>query len=328
MRNRGFYRSLAAILVVGLSFTGMARGASLQFIVCCDTIDPGIGTAHDLALCSNWAQIIANQTGLTLNLQTLSGTDLTPANARNLLNALHPAADDVIYFVYSGHGANPGSGPWPMFTLLTDLSDPVTFDEVVAILQPKSQRALFVMSDCCNVPMEAPARMRPPVEASGSPALTTANYQRLFVDFRGTVLATSSAAGQYSLSDPVLDGGLFLYTFVNDLNALAANTTELTWDSVLRTTAAEATRKAETWLAGEEDIQPQQAYYTIGGEQVAPSTPTPPTSNQATTEEVADATPETGTPAAGNCGAMGAGPLMMIALGCFALKARRHVTRV
>lgn len=321
MRNRSFYRSLAAVLVIGLAFTGTARGATLQFIVFCDTLDPSIGTNRDLALCSNWAQIIANQTGLQLNLQTLSGQDLTPANARHLLNALSPAADDVVFFIYSGHGANPGDSPWPMFTLLTNLHDPVTFDEVVDILQPKTQRALFVFSDCCNVPLEAPTRLSPPTEPAGSPALTTANYQRLFVDFRGTILATASTVGQYSLSDPVFEGGLFLYTFVNDLNALAANLPDLTWDHVLDASAKDATRRAQDWLAGVEGFEPQQAYYVIDAEQVAPATPVQP---DPANEEVADATPET--PVAGNCGSMGALSLLAMTLGCCALKTRRKAT--
>lgn len=325
MRTMRYYRSLATLLSVALSAAGTARAAGLQFIVFCDTIDETIGTDHDLSLCTTWAQNIANQTGLELHLQTLSGPNLTPANARYLLNTLAPAADDVVYFVYSGHGANPGGTPWPMFALMTDLTDPLTFDEVVAILQPKTQRALFVMSDCCNVSVSSSTRIAPPVESSSLPALTTANYQRLFVNFRGTVLATSSSVGQYSLSDPVLEGGLFLYTLVNDLNALAANITDLTWEQVLSTTAAEARRKAESWLAesGEEDMQAQQAYYVIAAEQVESDTPTLPDS----TDTSIDDTAETAAPAAGNCGTMGTAILAATALGCCVLKARRRFTR-
>lgn len=323
MQTKRYYRALGVAFSILLAITGAAQAASLQFIIYCDTIDPSIGTAHDLELCSMWAQNIANQTGLELHLQSLSGTDLTPTGARDLLNALQPAEDDVVFFIFSGHGANPGNSLWPMFTLLTDLNDPVTFDEVVAILQPKTQRALFVMADCCNVVPTAPSRI-PPLLSAGDPALVTANYQRLFAEFRGTILVSASTAGQYSLSDPVFNGGLFLYTLVNDVNALAANVPDLTWEQVLATTAADAKNRAETWI-GEEDIDPQEAFYTIDAEQVESETPTQPDSSD--TNDNTDTAAEDNSSATSPCGAMGMFSLAATALGCFVLKGQRRFTR-
>lgn len=263
--------------VAGMSGSTVAQAASLHFVLFAETLDTNIGTGADYTRSVAWADTIASNTGLELSLHTLKGTDLTPAKARQMLAGITPDQDDVVCFIYTGHGANAGDSDWPTFTFLTLTGDPyVSFDEVVSILQPKAQRMLLVMADCCNVPFNGSGRVSPLFEPSGASALTIANYKRLFLDFRGTVRATAAEVGQYSLGGT--DGGVFLNAFLDDLNTLANTHANLTWSILLNEAADDAKNTASYYITMQSmGIAPQEAHFVIEAEQVAGAVPDDPT---------------------------------------------------
>ena len=192
MRMSFFVRSIVVSVLVLLAADRATRAADLHFVVFAETLDPLIGTLQDLNAGQNWARTIEAYTGLNLRLQTLSGSDLTTANARRMLQSIHPGEDDVVYFMFTGHGANAGGSQWPTFTfLMVADGDYLSFDEVVATLQPKPQRLLVILADCCNVSMSSSGRVTPGFEDAAQSGLTAANFQNLFLNFRGTVKVSS-----------------------------------------------------------------------------------------------------------------------------------------
>lgn len=268
MRNPSGYRSLGSCLIAILALTGVSHGATLHFIMMADTLASGIGTEVDLEKAQAWAQTIANYSGLTLNFQPLSGASLTASRARTMLHAVDPGPDDVVYFTYTGHGANPGDSQWPMFTLMTQTS--LEFSEVVAILQPKPQRLLIVLADCCNAVVSS-GRTTPAFDPSGQTALTAINFQNLFLRFRGMVLASASSQGQYSLGDS-LEGGLFLNTYMETFGDLADTVQDLTWQQILAAASADTAAYAASYN------ETQVPQFVVNTEQVAAETPDPPSS--------------------------------------------------
>lgn len=75
------------------------------------------------------------------------GTNLVAASASYGAD-LHLVvfADDVVYFIYTGHGVNLGDVQWPTFTFSN--GDLFGFEEVLTTLALKPQRLLIVMADC------------------------------------------------------------------------------------------------------------------------------------------------------------------------------------
>lgn len=292
--------TLRWILALTLIAPVTASAATLHFIIWADTLDLTIGTEQDLQNCSAWARTIESYTGLTLQLRTLTGQDLTPAAARQMLNSLEPAADDVVYFMYSGHGANYGDTQWPTLTTMAATNDAyVSLAEIVSILQPKAQRALIAMADCCNGTDDS-GRAAPLLAPAAQSALTTANYQRLFLDFSGTIILSASKAGQYSLGD-TSNGGLFTSTFLDTINTMAAETDGLTWEALLSKAATDTHALASSIVStgGLGDMAPQEPQYTINGEQVASETPSQPdtnTTNSGATTDDGTNTPDATTP--------------------------------
>jgi hypothetical protein len=211
------YRIIACILCIAC-LTGTASAANLYYILLCDTLDPAIGADVDLTSANSWARSIADHTGLLLRPLNLFDRRLTTANARAALNGLDPGPDDVVFFHYSGHGGNPGTLKWPVFYLVADPLDlpdeqRLSFDEVVRILQPKSQRLLFILADACNSFPDQVGRLNPRApEPSGT--LMSQAYRDLFVNCAGTILTSGSRPGQYSYGDWV-GGGLYTSSLIS-----------------------------------------------------------------------------------------------------------------
>jgi hypothetical protein len=268
-------------------------GADLHFIAFTDTTDTSIGTVDDLNNARTWADRIAANTGLRLQFQSLSGNDLTIQNAWNTLNQLEVASDDVIYFFYSGHGINVGSSKWPVLLFDHQSPDPyMTFDQVVALLQPKIASLLIVIADCCNNYMDSSSHPLPEFLPRQSSALEQQNFKRLFLESQGTILASSSLAGQASLGAEG-QGALFTNTFIDTFISLAQSRTDLTWSTVFSQSTSDT--KAEAALYGYQ----QDPQYEISFEEVLAATP----------------------PA--QCGPIGTGPVILGIIG-FALIRRRH----
>lgn len=234
-----------AAIVLGL-LAAPVGAADLHFILVAETNDPAIGTIDDLVNARAWAETIAANTGLALNLQTCAGDDVTLLRVSQVVNNLDVTSDDVVYFYYSGHGGNPDHRKWPVMYFLSSIASGgggVAFDDVVTALQAKGPRLLIVLADCCNNYFDEAGRYAPRFDAGSPNPLEIENFRRLFVDFEGTVLASGSSPGEYSLGGEGF-GGLFTNTFMDVFMGLARTRSDLTWDEVLSqasiNTAAEA----------------------------------------------------------------------------------------
>jgi hypothetical protein len=289
-------------LLFSVFSAGLAEAADLHFIALAETLDPGIGSDVDLDKAHMWAEMISSHTGLTLQYHQLSGEDLTAWRVHDLLRSISPGDDDVVYFVYSGHGANLGKSQWPSFLFMT--GDTFDFTEVLGILQPKSQRLLIALADCCNVSIDS-GRATPLPDPSAQSARTIANFQNLFLNFRGTITASSSSQGQYSLGQ-FGEGGLFINTFLDDFLQMAASVPDLTWRGILFAAAADTFDLAAQY--GE--IQKPQV--VVNTEEVAADTPTPPSSDGPAPGD--DDVSASGGNASGSASAPACGPMMTLPL--------------
>ncbi|UCD28893.1 MAG: caspase family protein [Planctomycetota bacterium] len=293
MNRSGFYR-IVGVVVLLLS-ASLGHGADLHFIVFADTTDTTIGTVVDVNNAQTWAQRIADNTGLNLQFQSLTGSSLTAHNARYKLNRLDTNADDVIYFFYSGHGANSGTSQWPVLTFDFDSAEPyIFFDEVVELLEPKNARLQIIIADCCNNYPDQVGRPLPVyVPRPGTP-LEEENFKSLFLENQGRILACGSKPGQFSLGAEEA-GGLFVMMFMNAFVTLAQSQQNLTWNEIFTKTAADTTAEAALY-----DTK-QEPQYLIDFEQVLSSTPT-----------------------GGNgCGPMGAGTIILGMIGFTFISNRR-----
>ncbi len=305
------------IIAFAFCFTclaGTAAGADLHFFLLCDTLDPSIGTPTDLVNAQAWAQTIADNTGLTLRMNALYGTNLTAANAKAALNTVQPAEDDTVFFLYSGHGGNPGSLKWPIFYFLSDPNtmpdeQRLSFDQVVQILRPKNPRLLFILADACNSFPNQSGHWPPTAPVPTDPAVTQA-FIDLFVGFRGEVLTSASKPGQYSIGAEG-EGALYYNNVVSAIYELAWTQSSVTWEAVLAKAAADTTAAAATYG------NPQEPQYEIRAGVVADGQPPTSTDSGSNTTPLSAPIPL--------CGWMGMLPLAACATGLSLMRLRTRV---
>lgn len=321
---------LALLLVCVACLPGTAVAANLHFLILCDTLDPDIGTIDDFNIAQTWAQAIASNTALTLQLQSLTGSSLTVANAKTMLNNLQVNADDVVYFFYSGHGGNPGDRKWPIFYFTSspgDMPDEqrLSFDWVLSALRPKNPKLLFVLADACNNFSNQSGQPIPHAQAVTGPAVTQA-FLALFTDFTGEVLSSGCEPGQYSYGASGT-GALYTNNYMNAFYTLAGQITPLTWEAVM----AKARADTVTQTMSETPVQrPQYEIRSDGSTSLSTEIPlTGDPTGDPTSDPTGDPTGSeplgTSSPA---CGPIGMGPLAMCAFGLTFMRARRGYRRV
>jgi hypothetical protein len=146
---------------------------------------------------------------------------------QSTLNGLSVGSDDVVFFYYSGHGANPGEEDrWPILAVEGQSgSNLLKLSDVKNTLQSKNPRLLITMADACNVFVEGVTRGGKQVEDN-----QPSGFKKLFLNYSGTITASSSMPGQYSFGDPQ-DGGRFTVQFLESLNQVQASSNP-DWETV------------------------------------------------------------------------------------------------
>ena len=146
----------------------------------------------------------------------LHGEGATGQGVLDAIEAIDPGKDDIVWFVYSGHGCMDGDE-----RLFCTRGKLLRRAAVVKAVTAKKARLRVVLSDCCSSDsgkIEADEKM-----GGARPQLSAPNLRTLFRDYAGVFDVTSSSTYQYSFS------GVFTATFIDTV--LLGNTPD-TWQAV------------------------------------------------------------------------------------------------
>ncbi len=214
-----------------LSFLPQAvDAADLHAIIVVDTIERKLSIAREISLKSMKSEVqqIAKHAELNLNQHVFSGKELHSGDVIDTIKKLQFDRDDTIIFYYNGHGYRTKSSKTYLPVMLFEEEGiGVAMESVLSILQEKQARLLMVLSDTCNELID-PGPKYDWLDAnwSGAQKFTMQNigdrgemngmtigmassrslnkdpnfqgYKALFRDFKGTIVGTSSAPGQYT----------------------------------------------------------------------------------------------------------------------------------
>ncbi|MCB1119639.1 MAG: hypothetical protein KDK65_06740 [Chlamydiia bacterium] len=218
--------------------------ATLWALVVTDTFNDDIASSviSDRERVYTEVDKIAHYTHLNVKKLYLTGSKATPRNVLNQIKAINPSEDDVVMFYFSGHGyrsgKKPESDPWPnIYFVVTNQG--MDFTRIVHQLQRKSQRLTIGLADACNSFMpdeDEPILVRKRGLFGKSAVTDRENYRHLFLDTKGSIIATSSVAGTYSLSLP--SGGLFTTEFFHSLSDAIESPEPPQWDAIFDLSAA------------------------------------------------------------------------------------------
>lgn len=217
-----------------------------------EVADIGSSCRTDYSNIANEMRGIAQSLNISLKEYNVIGSNYSKANLKQQLAALKPASNDIVLFLYTGHGFrfDNQNDSYPMMLLTTndyqELDDNyVAVSDVYDAISKKGARLNIVLSDCCNSYIGE----RRPLQSNTLFTRGNNNFSRqrlaeLFFNAKGSIMSTAASPGEVSWCDTA--GGMFTLSFIQALRKEigAMNTGTVTWDSVVNNTLKAALQRS------------------------------------------------------------------------------------
>jgi hypothetical protein len=199
--------------------------------------------------------VLTKQAGIRFIPVVVSGDAFNIANTQRVIDTIKPAAPDIVFFYYTGHGFRYADdvSKYPRISFRTNnlqirSQNNLAVEEVYKKLLAKRARVTIVISDCCNEKIDAAVPfgmdlLRPRATGTEGLKLNYDNFRKLFLPTQNTsIIIGSASANQLAAGNPNM-GGFFTNFFKAELiKSLYSNTGESTWLRI-SLSATESTRK-------------------------------------------------------------------------------------
>ncbi len=217
--------------------------ANLHLIAVMDTQASriGISVETNLATLIEESRRISDMTDLKPIFHLFTNEDAVHSFV-DTLTSMEVGEEDVILFHWSGHGFRTASkdrdnNPWPSFQF-TNSEQSVDHLDITHYLLKKRARLVISIADTCNEYLDesyAPYEYLEPFPRS---ALNLERaYRKLFLDYRGLIMAAGSAPGGYSYYWVPNGGGIFTQSWLASMETNASLLGEdVSWEHVFETT--------------------------------------------------------------------------------------------
>jgi hypothetical protein len=251
--------------------------STLHLVLIANTNDPtiGMGCASDEANLKNEFRQVADALGISFRQYIIDGSSFSKENVVSTLNSLYPGANDVVLFVYRGHGFRwkDQANDWPRMDLrpssyadITENSS-MNLSEVYSALKNKGARLSIILADCCNN------------EINASP-VTNSNYltfqfdnnsdvsklKKLFMGSNGILLSSAAQKGEVSWTTS--QGGLYSMSFLQALREGISylSNDPCSWNNIITKTISLARNKSTLTFCSNCTLQDGIKYVSITGD--------------------------------------------------------------
>lgn len=229
-------------LMIPLHASALHHPKALRAVIAVDTQAPRIqgSIAADLDHIEKSLYVIAQHLHLTPQIQVIKDQNCTVDSIKSAVLALKDYDNDILFFVYSGHGnMDPYKSSWPVMypTGGGDFKSGLRASSIVKFFEKNEHRLTILLFDCCNKfisdgPYES-------VPRSSVSALTAKEHlpglKKLFLRSKGLIVGSGASHGESSECanwGPEV-GGVFLNGFLVSLKEKCGDK-EVSWDSILR----------------------------------------------------------------------------------------------
>ncbi len=201
----------------------------------------GIASKTDYNNFHNEMKSIAEALGIKFKEYPVMDANFNKDGVEQALNDLKPSANDIVFFIYTGHGGRYGQkddDPFPGRSLRSkDQKSKRTFyfSEVYKEICAKKARLTFVLSDCCNKgPSNRSIQETSYLRSRSNNNYSLARLGQLFLKERGSMIATACSPGEGSRCTKRY-GGHFIANFLITLRSTvhAANNQALSWNKLM-----------------------------------------------------------------------------------------------
>ncbi|WP_373718777.1 caspase family protein [Bacteroides heparinolyticus] len=227
----------------------------LMTVINTEVNDIGQACERDYFNILNEMKGISKTLGIRLKTYAVMGDAYSRDNVVRTLNSLQPGSDDIVFFIYSGHGFrfDNQTSKYPCFDLTTSQYDDVEDDNYLQMsdiyneICGKEARLNIVLSDCCNTPIgvEAPYREVGTLFSRSSNNYSVKRLGQLFLQARGSLISTAASPGETSVCD--MTGGYFTLSFIRSLRKEinAVNQQSVSWENIINNTIAAARQRGQ-----------------------------------------------------------------------------------
>lgn len=248
-------KKMCGLTTVQLKPLNQLLPAKLHLIIVANTLDPKIGFSckTDRTNLRNEFKQMADALGIGFRDYIVDEDNFNKSNVLSILNSVYPGKNDIVLFIYRGHGFRWQNQleKWPRLSLKISqyeqpsMNNSINLKEIKDILDGKGARLNIVLGDCCNS------------EISSS-AITGNNYwsyqvdnnsdisklRTLFINTRGSIISAAARPGEVSYASP--QGGLYSISFMQALQQEISyfETSPCKWDDILSKTVQLALDKS------------------------------------------------------------------------------------
>lgn len=212
--------------------------ATLHAVLVGDSTDVDIGTGIlvDLTKMKEQVLIISKETGMDANTIVIQDEKVTVGEILRAIRSIKVKPDDTFLLYFSCHGfrLKEKRDPWP-YLFFNPKYEGCDFLDVTQYVKSKKPRLVVAMADCCNTIIDEDDVEEPGYDVFAKAIKVNdrkANYQKLFLKQKGTVMISSSIPGQPSVGSD--NGGLYTVCFLKELNAIVNKSqNEVDWKRLL-----------------------------------------------------------------------------------------------
>lgn len=236
--------------------------------------DIGMSCSRDQSALTAEFKGIASSLGIGYKQYLINGDNFTKSALQNTLNTLYPGTNDIVVFVYRGHGFrwNDQAGAWPQMDLrsspYTRIADntAMDLDYVFKTIKGKGGRLNIVLGDCCNSTVDIPS----PLTGSEFLAMQANNnynddkLRDLFMNYKGNLLATAASPGEVSWANNA-NGGFFTVSFLQSLREEISYMRDdaADWRDLINNTVTGARRKSSKGVCSNCTLQNGIYHYDV-----------------------------------------------------------------
>ena len=239
-------KKLFTILALCLACTYASAQGTLRTIIFADNNDGriGKGVQCNLEEIQEQIDIIASCIGMEDNTAApliYEQFNCNPQKLRECIKNFKCGSDDIVLFFYFGHGGRSPQdrSEFPQMCLATNVeSQWVPLEDVKNVIMKQHPRFLLVFGDCCNSSDPGISPKYGVLNSASASEISTTQKEamkRLFLNSRGSVIASGSTKGEYSWYYNVHPdgGGFFTTAFQVELENYTAKNASADWETLL-----------------------------------------------------------------------------------------------
>ncbi|MEP6701055.1 MAG: hypothetical protein ABJA85_07060 [Bacteroidota bacterium] len=247
---------------------------SLHLVVVANTLigDIGAGCAADRDKLDYEFSSIAGALGLGYRNYFVDGNNFNKTSLQNTLARVEPGKNDIVIFVYRGHGFrwNNQTDAYPMMDLRSSSyitmgqNTSLGLSDVYTTLNNKGARLNIVLADCCNNniginQMTATSFLNS--QTDNKPDMV--KLKKLFLSSHGNIISAAAREGEYSWSNPF--GGFYTLSFIQAMKDKISymNNSSSTWNDVIDYTVKLAKDKSSPALCSNCTLQSGVSYISV-----------------------------------------------------------------